>query len=115
LTERERTRALEAVARTIEKLIDAEYSCGYYHYLRSQVASHLKDYRKSFEEAVMAREFGLPSDKTLRDNDLQVLFIRAKMKEILPEDQWAEFDALYVKWIARWGWRDSLTPDWRKE
>ncbi|MHB8094609.1 MAG: hypothetical protein ACYDH0_06675 [Candidatus Aminicenantales bacterium] len=113
--EKERTRVLEGVVRTIEKLIDAEYSCGYYHYLLSQVESHLKDYRKSFEEAVMAREFGLPSDKTLRDNDLQILFIRAKMKETQPPDQWAEFDILYEKWIVRWGWTDSLTPDWRKE
>ena len=115
LDEKERTRALAAVARTLEKLIDGDFACGFYHYLLSQTESHREDYRKSFEEAAIARELGLPSEKVLRDNDLQILYIHEKMKERLSPDDGKAFDELYARWTRKWGWKDPLTPNWKRE
>jgi hypothetical protein len=115
LDEKEKTRALAAVAKTLEKLIDGDFACGFYHYLLSQTESHREDYRKSFEEAVIARELGLPSEKVLRDNDLQIIFIRGQMKERLSPDDGKAFDELYARWTRKWGWKDPLTPNWKKE
>jgi len=115
LDEKEKTRALAAVAKTLEKLIDGDFACGFYHDLLSQTESHREDYRKSFEEAVIARELGLPSEKVLRDNDLQIIFIRGQMKERLSPDDGKAFDELYARWTRKWGWKDPLTPNWKKE
>ena len=115
LDEKEKTRALAAVAKTLEKLIDGDFACGFYHYLLSQTESHREDYRKSFEEAAIARELGLPSEKVLRDNDLQIIFIRGQMKERLSPDDGKAFDELYARWTRKWGWKDPLTPNWKKE
>ena len=115
LDEKEKTRAVTAVAKTLEKLIDGDFACGFYHYLLSQTESHREDYRKSFEEAAIARELGLPSEKVLRDNDLQIVYIHGKMKERLSPDGGKAFDELYVRWTRKWGWKDPLTPNWKKE
>jgi len=115
LDDKEKTSALAAVAKTIEKLIDGDFACGFYHYLLSQTESHREDYRKSFEEAAIARELGLPTEKVLRDNDLQIVFVSTKMKERLSPDEWQVFEELIGRWTRKWGWRDSLTPNWKKE
>jgi len=115
LDEKEKTRALAAVAKTLEKLIDGDFACGFYHYLLSQTESHREDYRKSFEEAAIARELGLPSEKVLRDNDLQIVYSHGKMKERLSPEDGKAFNELYVRWTRKWGWKDPLTPNWKKE
>lgn len=112
---KEKAEALAAVVKKLEKLIDGDFSCGFYHYLLSQTESHREDYRKSFEEAVMARELGLPTEKVLRDNDLQIIFISTKMKDRLSPDDWKDFEELVGRWTRKWGWKDTLTPFWRKE
>ena len=112
---KEKTNALAAVAKTLEKLIDGDFACGFYHYLLSQTESHREDYRKSFEEAAIARELGLPTEKVLRDNDLQIVFIYTQMKERLSPDESKAFEELIGRWTRRWGWRDPLTPGWKKE
>jgi len=115
LDKKEKTSALAAVAKTLEKLIDGDFACGFYHYLLSQTESHREDFRKSFEEAAIARELGLPTEKVLRDNDLQIIFISAKMKDRLSPDEWKAFEELIGRWTRKWGWRDPLTPNWKKE
>jgi tetratricopeptide (TPR) repeat protein len=115
LEDKEKIRALAAVAKTLEKLIDGDFACGFYHYLLSQTESHREDYRKSFEEAAIARELGLPTEKVLRDNDLQIIYIHGKIKERLSPDAWKAFDGQYERLIRKWGWKDPLTPNWKKE
>jgi tetratricopeptide (TPR) repeat protein len=111
---KERKRLLSGLLRIIEKLSKQDLSCGYYHYLHSQVLSHQGEYRRSFEEAVMAKELGLPSEEILRDNDLQIVFCFEKLKEELPSAQWESFQALYQKWVERWNWSDLKIPSWKK-
>lgn len=111
----ERQRLLAAVLKTAEKLTTKDLSCGFYHYLQSQVLSHLADYKRSLEEAVMARELGLPTEEIFRDNDLQIVFCYKKLKEELSSEEWQEFHSRYIKWIEKWNWKDPETPAWRKE
>ena len=46
---KERERSLERLLRTAEKLSNSDLSCGYYHYLQSQILSHTEEFKKSFE------------------------------------------------------------------
>lgn len=110
---KEKQKLLVAALKTAEKLTEKDLSCGFYHYLQSQIYSHLEDYRKSFEEAVMARELRLPSVEIFRDNDLQIVFCFQRLKEKLPENEWEEFRSKYMAWVERWNWRDPETPDWK--
>lgn len=112
---RERQRSLAAALKTAEKLSTRDLSCGFYHYLQSQVLSHLAEYKRSFEEAVMARELGLPTDEIFRDNDLQIVFCYKMLKEKLSSEEWQDFHSSYMKWIEKWNWPDPETPAWRKE
>ncbi len=112
--EKERKRFLSGLLRIVEKLSQLDLSCGYYHYLLSQVLSHQGEYRECFEEAVMAKELGLPSEEILRDNDLQIVFCFEKLKEELPPIQWESFQILYQKWVQRWSWPDPKIPSWKK-
>jgi len=112
---KEKQKLLTAALRTAEKLTNKDLSCGFYHYLQSQVLSHLEDYKKSFEEAVMARELGLPKQEIFRDNDLQIVFCYQSLKEKLPAEEWEEFRSRYVAWVKRWNWRDAETPSWKSE
>ncbi|UCC40469.1 MAG: hypothetical protein JSV96_03195 [Candidatus Aminicenantes bacterium] len=112
---KERQRLLATALNTAERLSDKDLSCGFYHYLQSQVLSHLSDYKKSFEEAVMARELGLPTEEIFRDNDLQIVFCYKKLKEELSSQEWQDFQSIYLKWIKKWNWQDSETPAWKKE
>jgi len=111
---KERERLLSGLLRIVEKLSKQDLSCGYYHYLQSQVLGHQGEYRRSFEEAVMAKELGLPSEEILRDNDLQIVFCFEKLKEELPSAQWESFQTLYQKWVERWNWPDPKIPSWKK-
>lgn len=115
LDERERAKGLAPVVRTLERLVDQDYACGFRHYLLSQALGHVREYRRSFEEAAVARDLGLASEKALRDNDLQAVFCYNALKEELPPAEWREFEALYGRWTAKWGWRDARTPGWKKE
>jgi hypothetical protein len=113
--EKEKQRNLNELLKKIENLSDKDFGCGFYHYLQSQILSHLAEYKKSFEEAVMARELGLSSEKIFRDNDLQIVFCYEKLKSLLPAEEWKEFESHYQEWIKKWGWKDSQTPGWKKE
>jgi tetratricopeptide (TPR) repeat protein len=115
LDEKERAKGLAAIVRTLEKLVDNDFACGFHHYLLSQALGHARDYRKSFEEAAVARDLGLPSEKALRDNDLQAVFCYEALKKELPPDDWREFEALFARWTKTWGWKDARTPGWKKE
>jgi hypothetical protein len=106
---------LTSALKTAEKLTNKDLSCGYYHYLQSQISSHLEDYKKSFEEAVMARELGLPKEEIFRDNDLQIVFCYQSLKEKLSEEEWEEFRSRYMAWVKRWNWRGPETPSWKSE
>jgi len=109
----EKQKELFRLLRRVEKLSSKDLSCSYYHYLQSQIYSHLGDYRKSFEEAVMARELGLPKEEIFRDNDLQIVFCYDKLREKLTSEKWQRFQSIYREWVKRWGWKDHETPDWK--
>ncbi len=112
---KEREKLLASVLRTAQKLSDKDLSCGFYHYLQSQIYSHLADYRKSFEGAVMARELGLPTEEILRDNDLQIIFCYRKLKKELSSGEWEGFQTRYLVWVKKWKWRGPEAPDWQEE
>jgi len=111
---KEKEKMLTDLLRASEKLTNKDLSCGFYHYIQSQVYSHLEDYRKSFEEAVMAKELGLPTEKILRDNDNQIIFCHHKLKEELSPEDWEYFHSLYLKWMEKWNWEGPETPGWKK-
>jgi hypothetical protein len=111
----EQERALAALLKTLDRLLDRDFACGLYHYLHAQVDGHLGDVRRAYEEAVMARELGLPSEKIGRDNDNQLVYCYIRLLDSLAP---AERDALAAaqdRWAAKWGWRDDRTPAWKKE
>lgn len=111
----ERLKLLASVLKDVERLIERDLSCGFYHYLLSQVYSHLSDYRSSFKEAVMAKELGLPTQEILRDNDYQIIFCYQSLNKRLAGEEWEEFQTRYMKLVEKWKWKDALTPDWKKE
>jgi hypothetical protein len=111
----DKARTLAGLNKTLDRLLDRDYSCGLYHYLHAQVDGHLGDLRRSYEEAVMARELGLPWEKILRDNDNQLVYCYEKLKEALPAGEREAFAAAHAGWTKKWGWRDDRTPAWKKE
>ena len=113
--EREKEKMLATVSRDLEKLVERDYAAGYCHYLLSQAESHRGNCRRSFEETVMARELGLPTEKIMRDNDLQVVYCYEALKKSLGPDEWRDFEGLYGRWIKKWGWADVRTPGWKKD
>jgi len=115
LGDKEKSRALADLARVIDKLEAGDFACGFYHYFHSQVESHRGDYRRSYEEAVTARELGLPSEKILRDNDNQIVFCYDKLAGSLPASERDIFSAAHAAWTKRWGWKDARTPNWKME
>ncbi len=115
LGEKEKSRALADLVKAIEKLEARDFACGYYHYYHSQAESHRGDYRRSYEEAVMARELGLPSEKILRDNDNQIVFCHDKLTGSLPAAERDAFAASHAAWARKWGWTDARTPAWKLE
>jgi tetratricopeptide (TPR) repeat protein len=82
--------------------------------LLTGLLSHLGEYRKCFDEAVMAKELGLPSEEILRDNDLQIVFCYERLKEKLSPAEWETFRILYLGWIERWNWSGPQTPAWKE-
>jgi len=110
----EREKILSDLLKTTDKLIGRDFGCGYCHYLQSQVLSHLSEFGRSFESAVMAKEIGLPTEQIGRDNDNQIVFCYRKLKETLDASLWSEFESLYQAWIKRWGWEDPEKPAWTK-
>lgn len=112
LPEKESRDSLEDLLKKINDLSEDDLACGYYHYVKSQVLSHIGLYRDSFEEAVMARELGLPGKKIFRDNDNQIIFCYRELKQSLAARAWSRFEAMYQRWIQKWGWRGPETPGW---
>ncbi len=112
---KDRERALAGLAKALDRLIDRDFACGLYHYLRAQADGHLGDLRRAYEEAVMARELGLPSERILRDNDNQLVFCYDRLAETLPAAERDVFAAAHAGWARKWGWRDARTPAWKKE
>lgn len=115
LAGKDKDKALAALIKDVERLLDDDFAGGFAHYLLSQVLSHRSELGPSYEEAVMARELGLPSEKILRDNDNQIVFSRDRIREGLAPDERARFDEAHEAWTKRWGWRDARTPPWKKE
>ncbi len=115
LEPKDRDRALAGLVKTLDRLIDRDFACGLYHYLHAQVDGHLGDLRRSYEEAVMARELGLPSEPILRDNDNQLVFCYDRLAVSLPAAERDDFAAAHAAWARKWGWRDARTPAWKKE
>ncbi len=109
----DREKHLKALLRTTDKLITKDLGCGYYHYLQSQVLAHLQEFRKSFERSVMARELGLPTEQIFRDNDNQIVYCYQELKKLLQPEQWVSFEAIYLDWVERWGWKGPETPTWQ--
>lgn len=112
---KERDRALAVLVKALDRLIDRDFACGLYHYLHAQVDGHLGDLRRAYEEAVMARELGLPSERIQRDNDNQLVFCYDRLAETLPAGERGTFAAAHEAWSRKWGWRDARTPAWKKE
>jgi hypothetical protein len=110
----ERKKRLGSLLRATDKLIAKDLGCGFYHYLQSQVLSHLKEFRQSFERAVMARELGLPTEQIFRDNDNQIVYCYRELKNLLHPEQWKSFEPVYLDWVKRWGWKGPETPTWQK-
>lgn len=111
----ERQGLLGKALKTAKKLTSKDMSCGYYHYLQSQIQSHFSDYIKSFEEAVIAKELGLHTEEIMRDNDLQIIFCYQMLRENLTPQDWSEFHPRYMDWVRKWDWKGPETPDWKKE
>lgn len=111
----EKARTLAGLNKALDKLLDRDFACGLYHYLHAQVDGYLGDLRRSYEEAVMAGELGLPSEKILRDNDNQLVYCYIKLKDVLLPAEWDAFAAAHARWAKKWGWRDDRTPAWKKE
>ncbi len=111
----EKDRALAALVKTLDRLLDRDFACGLYHYLHAQVDGHLGDMRRAYEEAVMARELGLPSEKIGRDNDNLLVYCYVRLRDLLPPDERDALTAAQARWAAKWGWRDDRTPAWKKE
>lgn len=98
---------------TTDKLITKDLSCGFYHYLQSQVLTHLQEFKKSFERAVLAWELGLPTEQILRDNDNQIVYCYRELKKRLQPEQWRSFEAVYLEGVKRWEWKGPEMPTWR--
>jgi hypothetical protein len=111
----EKDRTLAALVKTLDRLLDRDFACGLFHYLHAQVDGHLGDLRRSYEEAVMARELGLPSEEIGRDNDNQLVYCYVRLKDSLPPAERDALAAAQARWAAKWGWRDDRTPAWKKE
>ncbi len=111
----EKDRALAALVKTLDRLLDRDFACGLYHYLHAQVDGHLGDMRRAYEEAVMARELGLPSAKIGRDNDNQLVYCYVRLLDALPPAERDALTAAQARWAAKWGWPDDRTPAWKKE
>jgi len=110
----QRDRLLTGLLREMEKLTNSDLSCGFYHYLKAQVLSHMGNYISSFEECVMARELGLPTQEIFRDNDLQIVFCYQRLSQELSSEDWTAFRALYTQWTGRWNWPEPESPEWKK-
>lgn len=113
-SEQVKKKELSSLLKSIQKLSQKDMSNGFYHYLQSQIHSHLLEYEQSFEEAVMAKELSLPSERITCDNDLQIVFCYQKLKEKLSPRQWEKFFSSYLQWIKKWRWQDPETPEWKK-
>jgi tetratricopeptide (TPR) repeat protein len=111
----DRERALAALLKTLDRLLDRDFACGLHHYLHAQVDGHLGDLRRAYEEAVVARELGLPSEKIGRDNDNQLVYCYIRLLDSLSPADRDALAAAQARWAARWGWRDDRTPAWKKE
>lgn len=111
----EQARTLAGLGKALDRLIDRDFACGLYHYLRAQVDGHIGDLRRSYEEAVMARELGLPWERILRDNDNQLVYCYLRLKETLPAGEGDALAAAHGGWTRKWGWPDDRTPAWKKE
>jgi hypothetical protein len=97
----------------LDRISARDMGCGYFHYALSQVCGFLEDYRRGFEEAVLARELRIEGRDLSRDNDLQIIFCADKLRDTLKVQEKEEFDNLFSKWIIKWGWPDRDTPDWK--
>lgn len=115
MDESQRRGKLLSLQKRVEKLIAKDMACGYFHYLSAQVASHLKDYRLSFEEAVTAKELGLFSLETDRDNDLQIIFCYDQLESHLTNVALENFRTAYTRWIQKWKWPGPKTPVWKTD
>ncbi len=111
---KQKERQLSGLLREIEGLTEKDLSCGYFHYLQSQVLGHMGEYRRSFEEAVMAKELGLPTQEILRDNDLQIVFCFQRLREELSQEEGEKFQGIYLEWVRKWNWPNPEIPDWKK-
>ncbi|MBC7350583.1 MAG: hypothetical protein H5U05_11525 [Candidatus Aminicenantes bacterium] len=112
--EKEREKILSKNIEIVGKALESDQACGYYHYLMAQLLGHQKKYVQSFEEAVMARELGLPKLEIQRDNDNQITFCYRQLKGSLTGQDWSQFAQTYRLWIKKWNWPDEETPDWRR-
>lgn len=115
LPEEEKARTLAGLLKTLDRLLDRDFACGLYHYLHAQVDGHLGDFRRGYEEAVIARELGLPTEALLRDNDNQLVFAYERLMAGLIGEEREALAAAHAGWVGKWGWRDARTPAWKRE
>jgi hypothetical protein len=99
----------------IGKLEAADFACGLFHYYHGQVEGHRGEWRRGYEEAVMARELGLPSERILRDNDNQIVFCADQVAASLAEGERQAFAVSHEAWTRKWRWKDARTPNWKQE
>jgi tetratricopeptide (TPR) repeat protein len=114
LPEKERKKALAGLLGELDSLVLGDYACGLYHYLISQVCGHTGDYERAYQEAVIARELGLPSEKAMRDNDNQIVFCYERLAASADEAAQGRLLDRHRAWVKKWGWRDERTPAWKK-
>ena len=113
-SQKERDKILADAIKIVEQAVESEPAYGYYHYLLAQVLAHQKDYGESLEEAVMAKELGLPSEKINRDNDLQIVFCYEQLGKSLSGEELTVFQLRYNNWVKKWKWQNETTPDWQR-
>ncbi|MEW6456397.1 MAG: hypothetical protein AB1410_06785 [Acidobacteriota bacterium] len=114
IDEKERQKNLNELLKNVKSLIIEDPSNSYFHYLLSQISSHLDDWKTSYEEAIMAKELGLRTEKIRRDNDLQIIFSYKNLIKSSEGNEKEKLNRVYMQWIKRWKWKDGETPDWKE-
>ena len=112
---KEKDKSLASLLSRLESISERDITCGYFHYLRAQVLAHLSEFRRSYEEAVFAKELGLPRLEIAHDNDLQIVFCYRKLTDLLTAEFRDAFLSGHMQWVRRWGWPGPETPDWRQD
>jgi hypothetical protein len=83
------------------------------YYTQGEDYARVYDTQKATASFKRARELGLPTEQIFRDNDNQIVYCYQELKKLYQPEQWVSFEALYLDWVKRWGWKGPETPTWQ--